>query len=126
MPAWPNGRVSNTRDVLKFHPEEAGFIPCEGASCDESVSLSSSPPHSEDFVDRPWRHIEPQPLRWHPWSYRSTRAIVDVTEIFPFFPSPSASPPISQTLFPPSFPPISSTHSPNLSPSPTNFYTSPT
>src|SRR5258708_21343769 len=23
---------------------------------------------------RPWRHLEPQPLRWHPWSYRSTPA----------------------------------------------------
>jgi len=52
--------------------EEAGFLTCEGTSCDESVSLSSS--HPTRRICRPWRHLEPQPLRWHPWSYRSTRA----------------------------------------------------
>src|SRR5260370_39667664 len=66
--------VAYAKRALVSH-RGAGFLTCEGTSCDESVSLSSSPPHSEDFVDRPWRHIEPQPLRWHPWSYRSTRAI---------------------------------------------------
>jgi len=51
MPLATNGRLSHTRNALSFHTEEAGFLTCEGTSCDESVSLSSSPPHSEDFVD---------------------------------------------------------------------------
>src|SRR6266853_1841090 len=58
---------------LSFHTEEAGFLACEGTSRYEVGQPVLKPTPRGGFC-RPWRHPEPQPQWWHPWSYRSTRA----------------------------------------------------